>query len=144
MTTYMASNETADRQWCLIDAKDKVLGRVASLLASRLRGKHKAQFTPHADVGDYIVVLNAEQIKVTGKKMTDKVYYRHTEYPGGLKSMTLEEMLAKHPIRALESAVKGMLPKGPLGRQMFRKLKVYSGSEHPHHAQQPVNITDEV
>jgi len=144
MTTYMANNETANRQWCLVDAKDKVLGRLASQLASRLRGKHKAEYTPHADVGDYIVVLNAGQVRVTGAKMTDKIYYRHTEYPGGLKSQSLQEMLEKHPIRALEVAVKGMLPKGPLGRQMFRKLKVYSGAAHPHDAQQPIDITDQV
>ncbi len=144
MTTYMASNETASREWCLVDAKDKVLGRLASQLATRLRGKHKAEYTPHADVGDYIVVLNADKVKVTGAKMKDKIYYRHTQYPGGLKSQTLAEMLEKHPIRALEIAVKGMLPKGPLGRQMFRKLKVYAGTAHPHDAQQPVDITDKV
>ena len=144
MTTYMASNQTADRQWCIVDAKDKVLGRLASELASRLRGKHKAEYTPHADVGDYIVVINAEQIAVTGAKKSDKVYYRHTQYPGGLKSETLQECLEKHPERALEAAIKGMLPNGPLGRQMFRKLKVYAGVNHPHSAQKPIDITEAV
>lgn len=144
MKTYMASDETANRKWCIVDAKDKVLGRLASHLATRLRGKHKPEYTPHADVGDYIVVVNAEQIRVTGAKLTDKIYYRHTQYPGGLKSETLQESLDKHPERALETAIRGMLPKGPLGRQMFRKLKVYSGAEHPHGAQQPIDITEEV
>ena len=144
MKTYMASNETADRQWCVVDASDKVLGRLASEIAKRLRGKHKPEFTPHADVGDYIVVINAEKIAVTGKKMGDKVYYHHTQYPGGLKSITLDKLLGRHPTRVLEKAVKGMLPKGPLGRQMYRKLKVYEGSNHPHTAQQPLDITEEV
>lgn len=144
MKTYMASNETADRQWCVVDASDKVLGRLASEIAKRLRGKHKPEFTPHADVGDYIVVVNAEKIAVTGKKMGDKVYYHHTQYPGGLKSVTLDKLLGRYPTRALEKAVKGMLPKGPLGRQMYRKLKVYEGTNHPHAAQQPRDITEEV
>ena len=144
MKTYMASNETADRQWCVVDADNKVLGRLASEIAKRLRGKHKPEFTPHADVGDYIVVINADKIAVTGKKREDKVYHRHTQYPGGLKSQTLEKLLDTHPTRAIEKAVKGMLPKGPLGRDMYRKLKVYAGPSHPHAAQLPRDITQEV
>jgi len=139
----MASSDTASRDWLVIDAKNKVLGRLASGVAFRLRGKHKPEYTPHADVGDHISVINAEKIKVTGAKMKDKIYHRHTGYPGGLKSQSLEEMLQKHPGRAIEIAVRGMLPKGPLGRQMFRKLKVYAGSEHNHSAQKPVDITHE-
>lgn len=140
MTTYMANSQTVDQQWYLVDATDKTLGRLASELAKRLRGKHKPEFTPHADVGDFLVVINADKIKVTGKKADDKVYYHHTGYPGGIKSRNFNEMVEKAPIRVLELAVKGMLPKGPLGRQMFRKLKAYAGGEHPHAAQQPEPI----
>lgn len=140
MTTYMANSQTVDQQWYLVDATDKTLGRLASELAKRLRGKHKPEFTPHADVGDFFVVINADKIKVTGKKADDKMYYHHTGYPGGIKSRNFNEMVEKAPIRVLELAVKGMLPKGPLGRQMFRKLKAYAGGEHPHTAQQPEPI----
>jgi len=142
MSTYMANAQTVDSQWFLVDAQDKILGRLASAIAFRLRGKHKPQFTPHADTGDYIVVINAEKIKVTGKKLEDKVYYRHTGYPGGIKSEVLKDRLKRKPEMVLENAVRGMLPKGPLGRQMFRKLKVYAGSEHNHSAQQPQSLED--
>lgn len=141
MKTIFAKSETVKRDWYVIDATDKTLGRLASEIANRLRGKHKAEYTPNVDTGDYIVVVNAEKVKATGNKLKDKVYYRHTEYPGGIRSQTLEEMLAKHPGRAIEKAVKGMLPKGPLGYAQFRKLKVYAGAEHPHEAQQPKTLT---
>lgn len=124
-----------------MDASQYTLGRLAAALAHRLRGKHKPQFTPHVDTGDYIVVVNAEQVRVTGRKETDKVYYRHTGYPGGIKSRTLQEMREKRPEQIIQLAVKGMLPRNPLGRQVARKLKVYSGSEHPHTAQQPRVLT---
>lgn len=124
-----------------MDASQYTLGRLAAALAHRLRGKHKPQFTPHVDSGDYIVVVNAEQVRVTGRKETDKVYYRHTGYPGGIKSRTLQEMREKHPEQIIQRAVKGMLPRNPLGRQVARKLKVYRGSEHPHTAQQPRALT---
>lgn len=137
MKTYMASTETVAHKWYLVDAKDKTLGRLASELAKRLRGKHKPEFTPHADTGDFVVVINAEQLKVTGNKLEGKKYYRHTGYPGGLKEQSLAEMLGKHPTRVIEKAVRGMLPKGPLGRKIFTKLKVYAGNEHPHSAQKP-------
>lgn len=140
MKTVFANAETAKRDWVLVDATDKTLGRLASEIARRLRGKHKPEFTPHADTGDYIVVINAEKVRVTGRKMTDKIYYRHTEHPGGIKSTALRDMLDKTPERVLEKAVKGMLPKGPLGYAQFRKLKVYAGSEHPHAAQQPTPL----
>jgi len=140
MKTVFANAETAKRDWVLVDATDKTLGRLASEIARRLRGKHKPEFTPHADTGDYIVVINAEKVRVTGRKLTDKVYYRHTEHPGGIKSTALRDMLDKTPERVLEKAVKGMLPKGPLGYAQFRKLKVYAGSEHPHAAQQPTPL----
>ena len=145
MKTYSAKPETVKRDWYIIDATDQVLGRVASGIASYLRGKKKPEYTPHVDAGDYIVVINAEKIKVTGKKFTDKVYYSHSGYPGGLKATTFDKLLAKHPTRILEKAVKGMLPKNPLGRAMFRKLKVYAGPEHHHHAQQPqpLNLTED-
>ncbi|MCY4142467.1 MAG: 50S ribosomal protein L13 [Gammaproteobacteria bacterium] len=125
------------RDWYVVDASHYTLGRLASAIAVRLRGKHKPQFTPHVDMGDYIVVVNAEKIKVTGRKEEEKVYYRHTGYPGGIKSLTLKELREKHPERIIEQAVKGMLPRNSLGRSVARKLKVYSGSEHPHGAQQP-------
>ena len=137
MKTFTAKPETVQRDWFVVDADGKTLGRLATELASRLRGKHKAEYTPHVDTGDYIIVLNAEKVAVTGNKRTDKVYYRHTGYVGGIKQATSEEMIARHPERVIEIAVKGMLPKGPLGRAMFRKLKVYAGNEHNHAAQQP-------
>ncbi|MBC1186067.1 MULTISPECIES: 50S ribosomal protein L13 [Kluyvera] len=137
MKTFTAKPETVKRDWYVVDATGKTLGRLASELALRLRGKHKAEYTPHVDTGDYIIVLNADKVAVTGNKRTDKVYYRHTGYVGGLKEATFEEMIARHPERVIEIAVKGMLPKGPLGRAMFRKLKVYAGNEHNHAAQQP-------
>ena len=142
MKTYMGNANTVDRKWLLMDADDQVLGRLATKIALTLRGKHKPDYTPHIDSGDHVVVVNAAKIKVTGNKAQDKIYYRHSQYPGGLKQATFAEMQDKHPIRALEKAVKGMLPKGPLGRQMFRKLKVYSGAEHPHIAQQPQSADD--
>jgi large subunit ribosomal protein L13 len=137
MKTYVAKPQTVERDWCLVDATDKILGRLATELASRLRGKHKPEFTPHVDTGDNIIVINAEKIRVTGNKLKDKVYYRHTGYIGNLKSITLEKQLDQHPERVIQSAVKGMLPRNPLGRAMFRKLHVYAGPEHPHAAQQP-------
>ena len=137
MKTVSAKAETVKRDWYVVDATDKTLGRLATELASRLRGKHKPVFTPHMDAGDYIVVVNAEKIAVTGKKMTDKMYHRFTGYIGNLKSETLAQALAAHPERVIETAVKGMLPKNPLGRAMYSKLKVYKGPNHPHTAQQP-------
>lgn len=137
MSTFNAKAEQVQHSWYLIDATGQTLGRLATEVASRLRGKHKAIYTPHVDTGDYIVVINAEKVRVTGNKSTDKVYHDHTGYMGGLKSITFEKLIARAPTSAIERAVKGMLPKGPLGRAMFRKLKVYAGSEHPHSAQQP-------
>jgi len=137
MKTFSAKPETVERDWYLVDADGKTLGRLASELARRLRGKHKPEFTPHVDTGDYLVVINAEKIAVTGNKLKNKIYYRHTGYIGNLKSISLEKQLDAHPERVLEGAVKGMLPKNPLGRAMFRKLKVYAGPKHPHEAQQP-------
>ncbi|HHN8364452.1 TPA: 50S ribosomal protein L13 [Morganella morganii] len=137
MKTFTAKPESVQRDWFVVDATGKTLGRLATELARRLRGKHKAEYTPHVDTGDYIIVLNAEKVVVTGNKRTDKVYYRHTGYVGGIKQATFEEMIARHPERVIEIAVKGMLPKGPLGRAMYRKLKVYAGNEHNHAAQQP-------
>ena len=137
MKTVSAKNETVKRDWYVVDATDKTLGRLASELATRLRGKHKPIFTPHVDTGDYLVVINAEKVATTGRKLTDKQYHRFTGYIGNLKTTSLRDMLAKHPERVLEIAVKGMLPKTPLGRAMFKKLKVYKGAEHPHTAQQP-------
>ncbi|MEZ9560516.1 50S ribosomal protein L13, partial [Vibrio splendidus] len=129
--------ETVKRDWYVVDAEGKTLGRLASEIASRLRGKHKAEYTPHVDTGDYIIVVNAEKVAVTGNKAKGKVYYRHSEFPGGLKTITFEKLIAKKPEMVLELAVKGMLPRGPLGRAMYRKLKVYAGTEHNHVAQQP-------
>lgn len=140
MKTYVAKPQTVQRDWHLVDATDKTLGRLAAILASRLRGKHKPEFTPHVDTGDHIVVVNAEKIRVTGNKMQDKMYYRHTGYIGNLKSINLEKQLQKHPERVIQAAVKGMLPKNPLGRAMFKKLHVYAGPEHPHQAQQPTAL----
>lgn len=137
MKTFFATNESAKRDWVLIDATDKTLGRLATEVARRLRGKHKPEFTPHVDTGDYVVIINAEKVRVTGAKMTDKIYYRHTEHPGGIRATALRDMMAKTPERVIQKAVKGMLPKGPLGYAQLRKLKVYAGSEHPHVAQQP-------
>ena len=140
MKTYTATPATIKRGWYLVDATDKILGRLAAEIARRLRGKHKASYTPHIDTGDYIVVINAEKIKVTGNKRTDKVYYKHSGWPGGLKTITFDKLQQKAPEKVIETAVKGMLPKGPLGRAMFRKLKVYSGAEHQHSAQQPEKL----
>lgn len=137
----MAKEAEVSRKWLLVDAKDKTLGRLASNIASRLRGKHKPEFTPHADTGDYVVVINAAEIAVTGKKEQDKIYYHHTGYPGGIKDMNLAKMRAEKPCDILTKAVKNMLPRGPLGRKMLRKLKVYAGSEHKHEAQQ-AELTD--
>ena len=137
MKTFVAKPETVVRDWYVVDATDKTLGRLASEIALRLRGKHKPEYTPHVDTGDYIVVINAEKITVTGNKAKGKMYYAHTGYPGGLKETNFEKLIAHKPEMVLEKAVKGMLPKGPLGRAMFRKLKVYAGAEHKHTAQQP-------
>ena len=140
MKTYYAKPLEVEREWVLIDATDQVLGRVASVAAQILKGKHKPQYTPHVDTGDFVIVINADKIKVTGAKAADKVYYRHSGYVGGLKSETFEEAMRKHPERVIEHAVKGMLPKNTLGRAMGKKLKVYAGAEHPHAAQQPREI----
>ncbi|WP_159565596.1 50S ribosomal protein L13 [Budvicia diplopodorum] len=137
MKTFSAKPETVKRDWYVVDATGKTLGRLATELARRLRGKHKAEYTPHVDTGDYIIVLNAEKVAVTGNKRSGKIYYHHTGFIGGIKQATFEEMIARHPERVIEIAVKGMLPKGPLGRAMYRKLKVYAGTEHNHAAQQP-------
>jgi large subunit ribosomal protein L13 len=136
-TTISAKPAEVRRDWFIIDANGKTLGRMATEIARRLRGKHKAIYTPHVDTGDYIVVINAEKLRVSGNKLKDKIYYRHTGFPGGIKSITLENQLDKAPERVIQSAVKGMLPKNILGRDMFRKLKVYAGESHPHTAQQP-------
>ena len=137
MKTVSTRPQDVERAWFVIDAESQVLGRLATEVARRLRGKHKAAYTPHVDTGDYIVVVNAEKVRVTGNKATDKTYYRHTGYPGGIKATRFENMIEKHPERVIEKAVKGMLPRNPLGRAAFRKLKVYAGPEHPHSAQQP-------
>jgi len=137
MKTLSAKPESVKRDWYVVDAADKTLGRLSTEIASRLRGKHKTEYTPHVDTGDYIVVINAEKITVTGKKAKDKTYHRHTGYIGGLKSISFEKLIDKAPERVIQGAVKGMLPRGPLGREMFRKLKVYAGDQHPHTAQQP-------
>ena len=141
MKTFMASPATIDRKWYVVDATDMTLGRLASEVAKVLRGKNKPIFTPHIDTGDNVIVINAEKIKVTGKKMDQKIYYRHSDYVGGMKETTLKEMLAKKPEQVIELAVKGMLPKGPLGRQMYTKLHVYAGPEHKHEAQKPEVLT---
>ena len=137
MKTFSAKPETVKRDWYVVDADGKTLGRLATEIARRLRGKHKAEYTPHVDTGDYIVVVNAEKIRVTGNKASDKMYYNHSGYIGGLKSISFEKLIDKKPEMVIERAVKGMLPKNPLGRAMFRKLKVYAGSDHKHTAQQP-------
>jgi len=140
MKTWTATPADIRRDWYLIDASGKTLGRLAAEIARRLRGKHKPEYTPHMDMGDYIVVINAREVRVTGNKAKDKVYYSHSQYPGGLKTTTFEKLILKKPERAIEKAVKGMLPKGPLGRAMFRKLKVYPGIDHKHAAQQPKTL----
>lgn len=141
MKTFMASPATIDRKWYVVDATNMTLGRLASEVAKVLRGKNKAIFTPHIDTGDYVIVVNADKVKVTGKKLDQKIYYHHSDYVGGMKETTLREMLAKKPEKVVELAVKGMLPKGPLGREMYTKLHVYAGSEHPHAAQKPEVLT---
>ncbi|MDH3466342.1 MAG: 50S ribosomal protein L13 [Gammaproteobacteria bacterium] len=137
MKTYSAKPETIRRDWYVVDATDKVLGRLATEIARRLRGKHKPEYTPHIDTGDYIVVVNAAKIRLTGNKEADKVYYRHTGYPGGIKSAAVKRVRTTHPERIIAAAVKGMMPKNPLGREMYGKLRVYAGADHRHHAQQP-------
>ena len=141
MNSFMAKPAKVERKWYVVDATGYTLGRLASEVAKVLRGKNKPVFTPHIDTGDYVVIVNAEKIKVTGKKLDQKIYYHHSEYVGGMKETTLREMLAKKPEKVVELAVKGMLPKGPLGRQMFTKLHVYAGPEHPHAAQKPEALT---
>ncbi|MEQ8407104.1 MAG: 50S ribosomal protein L13 [Gammaproteobacteria bacterium] len=140
MKTYSAKTNEVDQNWMLVDAEGLTLGRMATEIASRLRGKHKAEFTPHIDTGDFIVVINAEKVKVTGKKATDKLYHAHSGFPGGLKTMSFNNMIEKSPEKVIKLAVKGMLPRTPLGRAMFKKLKVYAGTEHPHGAQQPQTL----
>ncbi len=140
MKTFSAKPHEVKRDWYVIDAEGKTLGRLAAEIARRLRGKHKPEYTPHVDTGDYIVVINAEKVQVTGRKEQDKQYYRHSGYPGGIKSINLGKLRATHPERIIENAVKGMLPKNPLGRAMYRKLKVYAGPNHNHHAQQPKTL----
>ncbi len=141
MKSYMASPATIERKWYVVDATGYTLGRLSSEIAKVLRGKNKPTFTPHIDTGDYVIVINAEKIKVTGKKLDQKIYYNHSEYVGGMKETTLKELMAKKPAKAVELAVKGMLPKGPLGREMYTKLHVYAGPEHDHAAQKPEVLT---
>ncbi|MCR4727626.1 MAG: 50S ribosomal protein L13 [Lachnospiraceae bacterium] len=141
MKTFMANPATVERKWYVVDATDKTLGRLASEIAKVLRGKNKAIFTPHVDTGDYVIVVNAEKVAVTGKKMEKKIYFRHSDYIGGVREMPLSEMLETKPVEVIEKAVKGMLPKGPLGREMFKKLFVYAGPEHNHAAQKPEVLT---
>ena len=140
MKTYYAKPKEVEREWVLIDAENQVLGRVAAKAAQILKGKNKPQYTPHVDTGDFVIIINADKIRVTGKKVTDKEYFHHSNHPGGLKSETFQEAMEKHPERVIEHAVKGMLPKNTLGREMGKKLKVYRGAEHPHMAQKPVKI----
>ncbi|NLU14063.1 MAG: 50S ribosomal protein L13 [Gammaproteobacteria bacterium] len=140
MKTFTAKNETVQRDWYVVDAAGQTLGRLATEIASRLRGKHKPEYTPHFDAGDYIVVINAEKVRVTGNKTSDKIYYSHTGFPGGIKEISFEKLIDKAPERVIEAAVKGMLPRNPLGRDMYRKLKVYAGTNHPHAAQQPQEL----
>jgi large subunit ribosomal protein L13 len=140
MKTYSAKPETVKRDWFVVDASGKTLGRLATEIARRLKGKHKAEYTPHVDTGDYIIVINAEKVTVTGNKAQNKMYYRHSGYPGGIKETNFEKLQASKPEMIIEKAVKGMLPKNPLGRAMFRKLKVYAGTEHTHTAQQPIPL----
>ena len=140
MKTYFAKNEDKAHKWYLVDASGKILGRMASQIAKILRGKHKPEYTPHADVGDYVIIINASKVKVTGNKMQDKIYYRHSGFPGGIKERTFEKQLEKDPVELVELAIKGMLPRNPLGRAMLSKLKVYKGADHPHLAQQPMHL----
>ncbi len=140
MKSYMAATAGVERKWYVVDAQGQTLGRLASAVASVLRGKNKPTFTPHIDTGDYVIVVNADKVKVTGKKLEQKIYYNHSDYPGGMKETTLKEMLAKKPEEVMTLAVKGMLPKGPLGRSMITKLHVYAGPEHPHKAQMPETL----
>tara|TARA_Y100001934_G_scaffold240511_1_gene294891 strand:- start:266 stop:694 length:429 start_codon:yes stop_codon:yes gene_type:complete len=140
MKTVSAKKESVSREWYVVDATDKTLGRLSTAIANRLRGKHKPEYTPHVDTGDYIVVVNAEKIRVTGNKTTDKVYHHHTGYPGGIKSVTFDKLIDKAPERVIEKAVKGMMPKNKLSRSMMSKLKIYAGNEHPHSAQQPMPL----
>ena len=140
MKTYSAKAETVVHDWFIVDAAGKTLGRLSAQIASRLRGKHKPEYTPHVDTGDFIVVINAEKVHVTGKKLTDKIYYHHTNHIGGIKAISFKKLIEKAPTHPIEKAVKGMLPRGPLGRAMLRKLKVYAGTEHPHAAQQPQEL----
>lgn len=140
MKTYSANPNTVKRDWYIVDAEGKTLGRLASEVAHRLRGKHKAEYTPHVDTGDFIIVVNAEKVAVTGSKATDKMYHSHSGFPGGIKSFSFEKMIQRAPTRVIELAVKGMLPKNPLGRAMAKKLKVYAGAAHPHTAQQPQEL----
>ena len=137
MKTVSAKKETVRRDWYVVDATDKVLGRIATEIANRLRGKHKPEYTPHIDTGDYVVVVNAEKVRVTGNKVTDKIYFHHTGYPGGIKETSFGKLMETHPERAIEIAVKGMMPRNKLSRAMLGKLKIYAGGEHPHTAQQP-------
>ena len=141
MQTYMANPDKIERKWYVVDAEGCTLGRLASGVASVLRGKNKPQFTPHVDTGDYVIIVNADKVKVTGKKMDQKIYYNHSDYVGGMKETTLKEMMAKKPEKVIELAVKGMLPKGPLGREMYKKLFVYAGPDHKHAAQKPEVLT---
>ena len=141
MKTFMQTKETVERAWYVIDAADKPLGRVATKAATILRGKHKATFTPHIDCGDYVIIINADKVKLTGNKINDKMYYNHSGFPGGLRTRNAKTMLESYPVEMVERAVNGMLPNGPLGRQMYRKLFVYAGSEHKHEAQKPTTIT---
>ncbi len=141
MKTYMPNQSQVERKWYVVDAEGQTLGRLSTEIANVLRGKKKPIYTPHADCGDYVIVVNAEKIKVTGKKLDQKIYYHHSEYVGGMKETNLKTMLEKHPERVIEHAVKGMLPKGPLGRSMYKKLFVYAGPEHNHQAQQPESLT---
>ncbi|MFO7704517.1 MAG: 50S ribosomal protein L13 [Halopseudomonas sp.] len=140
MKTFSAKPETVKRDWYIVDATGLTLGRLATEVATRLRGKHKPEYTPHVDTGDYIVIINAEKIHVTGNKAQDKIYYSHSGFPGGIKSISFEKLVIRAPERIIESAVKGMLPKNPLGRAMYRKMKVYKGAVHPHAAQQPQEL----
>lgn len=140
MRTFSAKTAEIERRWFVVDAEGETLGRLASKIAPILRGKHKPTFTPHLDCGDYVIVVNVEKVRVTGRKLDQKFYYRHSEYPGGLKSINLRDQLERHPDRVLQAAVRGMLPKNKLGRQMIKKLKLYAGSDHPHQAQQPERL----
>ncbi len=140
MKTFSAKPESVQRDWYIVDAENKNLGRLSTEIARCLRGKHKPEYTPHVDTGDYIIVINAEKVRVSGNKRTDKIYHHHTGYPGGLKSISFEKLIERAPERVIETAVKGMLPKNPLGRAMYKKMKVYAGTEHPHTAQQPKTL----